>query len=172
MTEPTIKSIELALENELKERDFYVELSEKAVNPVGKKMFETIGKEEEEHYQHLKEIQAQVAEQGNWPESVPALIGGTHVKDALNEIVATAENIDVATADDKEAIQIAIEFEQKAYNFYVELKNQIGTKVEKDFFGKLASIEHEHVVSLKDTLQFFEDPKAWYEELEKPNFEA
>ncbi|MCP4751196.1 MAG: hypothetical protein GY866_09900 [Proteobacteria bacterium] len=45
-----IKAIEIALRNEIGERDFYRRQSEKTENPLGKKMFATIAAEEDEHH--------------------------------------------------------------------------------------------------------------------------
>ncbi|MCP4751197.1 MAG: hypothetical protein GY866_09905 [Proteobacteria bacterium] len=76
------------------------------------------------------------------------------------------------TADDREALKIAIDFEKKGCDFYTDLKNKADTLQEKEFFKQLAAIEYEHFLSLSDTLLLFEYPVHWFAEREKPHFEG
>ena len=46
-----IKALEIALNNESNERDFYLRHAERSTDPMGKKMFETLAKDEEERSQ-------------------------------------------------------------------------------------------------------------------------
>ena len=167
----TVKSIEIALENELKERDFYQNCSDKTNNPVGKKMFAILVDEEFDHYQRLQEIHEHLSEQGTWPETVSAVVKDTNIKDAINAIPDRADAATTATTDDVEAVKIAIEFETNGYKFYSGLAEAAKTQSEKDFFKRLAGIEYEHLTSLKDSLAFFESPSSWYEEREKPHLD-
>lgn len=169
--EEKAKAIEIALENEMKEREFYLKQSEKTDNPVGKKMFETIADEENDHYRMLKEIHQELENKGKWPTEVSTVVKDTNIRKVLEELPKIADKTFESTADDKEAISIAIEFEKQAYVYYSKLKDKADDPVEKRFFEHLASIEREHMESLQDTLMFFEDPSTWYEEKEKPHFD-
>ena len=167
----TVKSIEIALENELKERDFYQNCSDKTDNPVGKKMFAILADEEWDHYQRLQEIHERLSKRGTWPETVSAVVKDTNIREAINSIPAKADNAASATTSDLEAVKIGIEFETQGHKFYRGLAEAAETKAEKDFFSKLAAIEYEHLTSLKDSLSFFENPASWYEEKEKPHLD-
>ena len=166
------KAIEIALENELKERDFYISQSKKTDNPVGKKMFETIAQEEDEHYQKLKEIHKKLEQTGKWPKEVSTVINETNIRESLKELPSIVDQTFNSTADDKEAIKIAIAFEKEAHVFYANLKKEAEDAQEKSFFGHLADIEWEHMQSLEDTLAFFEDPAAWYANSEKSQLDG
>lgn len=170
--ENRIKSIEIALENELKERDFYLEQSNRTQNPVGKKMFASIAEDEDEHYNRLKEIHEELSGQGKWPETISVKVKGTNIRNVLNDVLKGVDRTIPSDADDKEAVKVAIDFETKGYNFYSNLRDSAETGAEKDFFDCLASIENEHLSSLKDTLLFLEDPATWFEEHEKPHLEG
>lgn len=162
-----IKAIEIAMENELRERDFYLKQSEKTDNPVGKKMFAQIAKEEDEHYEMFKRIHTQLVDKGTWPEAVSAVVADTDLRDVLKSIPDLADKSAKSNADDVEAIKISIDFEKEAYKFYMELKEKAGNEDEKKFFAHLAQIEWDHAQSLEESLAFFEDPETWYEEREK-----
>jgi len=170
--EHTIKSIETALENEIRERDFYLHQSQKTADPVGSQMFARIAEDEQEHYHRLKALHDELSRHGKWPESIPVPLKDTTIKESLKNIVSNADAEAIANADDREAVRIAINFETKGYHFYSRLKERAESRVVRDFFDRLASIEYEHLTSLKETLLFLEDPATWYEQQEKPHFEG
>jgi rubrerythrin len=169
--ENTIKSIEIALENELKERDFYLKHRRRTQTLVGRMMFASIARDEDEHYIRLKSIHAELSKQGKWPEAISA-VKGTKVKTVLNDVLKGVEKSASPDADDREAVNIAIDFETKGYNFYSKLRDSAETEAEKSFFECLATIENEHLSSLKETRLYFEDPATWLEQHEKPHFEG
>jgi len=170
--EERIKAIELALKNEKNERDFYLRQSERTQNPVGKKMFACIAEDENEHYERLKALHAELSAQGSWPDQIAGVIKDTNIQQVLDSISTIAADSDTSDADDIEAVKIAIDFETNGYNFYSKLKDDAVSAEEKSFFARLASIEKEHLNSLKDTLLFFEDPETWYLQHEKPHLEG
>lgn len=51
-----LNALEIALENETKEREFYLANAERTANPLGKAMFESIAAEELDHYERLKKL--------------------------------------------------------------------------------------------------------------------
>jgi len=167
-----IKAIEIALKNESTERDFYLKQAERSADPLGKKMFSTIAREEEEHYRYLQELHVQLQRQGKWPEKISAVIKDTDVNRVLDELVGKVQYQSAATADDREAVRIAIDFEKKAHEFYTNLKKKSDHPDEKDLFDRLASLEYEHIASLEQTLLFFDNPAEWFAQHEKPHFEA
>lgn len=170
--EQMLSSIQCALENELRERDFYLHHSRRTASAVGRRMFETIAAEEDEHYARLLQLHDHMRAAGTWPDSIPASVGGTRIRDVLDNLSELAREPSAADADDIAAVRTAIDFEQKAYRFYSQLRERAGSTAVAGFFELLASIELEHYRSLQDTLRYFEDPSSWYTEREKPHFEA
>jgi len=66
-----INALKFALENEQKEREFYITNSRKTRNMAGKNMFKQIADEEKEHYEVLKKLQEKWQQQKKWPATVP-----------------------------------------------------------------------------------------------------
>jgi len=162
-----IDALKTALDNEKREKEFYLTQARRTQNPLGKAMFNRIAQEEDEHYRMIKEIHEVWTTGGKWPETVPLSVGKTVVPDILKEFLQEPERAGKADKDDLEAIRTAIEFESKGVAFYARLRDQLTDTREKAFFGLLADIEHEHYVSLKETEEYFVDPAAWFRMREK-----
>jgi rubrerythrin len=167
-----IDALKTALENEMRERDFYIAQSEKTTLPIGKKMFLQIAADEDEHYRRLQTIHEELSRQGTWPETVAQGIGSSDIRKTFQQIADRAEKTPEAGRDDIQALEIAAEFEAKGYDFYTRLAGEAESEPEKMFFKILASMEWEHMLTLKDALLFYESPVDWYTMHEKPHYEA
>jgi len=157
-----LNALEVALKNEMVEREFYLKNSDRTQNPLGKAMFKQIGDEELEHYEKLKELHTAWANKKKWPDSVPLTVNGTEVGHILDELLNKAKAGEPGEADDLKAIRTAIEFEAAGTKFYEKLRDQVTEPKEKEFFGLLARIEHDHFLSLKDTEEYLTNPSSWY----------
>jgi len=161
-TEERIKALEVALNNESRERDFYLKHKERTINPIGKLMFATIASDEDEHYRRILELHKRLTKEGKWPETIPLKVKGTEVKAVLNKLVDSVDTSSKADMDDVEAVKIAVDFETKGEIFYSKLAQSVENPIEKKFYELLPSIEREHRLSLEDTYEYFKDPAGWY----------
>ncbi|MCX5816190.1 MAG: ferritin family protein [Proteobacteria bacterium] len=157
-----LNALEVALNNEMKEREFYLKHAGQTKNPLGKAMFKQIADEELEHYERLKELHKKWKKKDKWPETIPLTVKNTNIKEIL---VNTFKNIDKtakADAGDLEAVKIAVDFEEKGTQFYAKLRDASTNPREKEFFELLAMIENEHYLSLRDAEEYFTDPTSWF----------
>jgi rubrerythrin len=161
-TQQRIEALETALNNEQREKAFYLKHARRTSNALGKAMFETIAADEDEHYQRLLELHKTLEKEGKWPETLPIKVKDTQVKDVLKKVVESIDTGGKADTTDMEAVEIAIEFETKGEAFYNKLEKLTDNAQEKEFFKLLASMEREHRLSLEDTYEFFRDPEGWY----------
>jgi rubrerythrin len=161
-----LNALEVALNNETREREFYLKNAKRTKNPLGKKMFQQIGDDELEHYERLKQLHQKWVKQEKWPETVPLKVKNTVVKDILNEFLNKADEKSKGDANDLEAVRIALEFEAKGAKFYAEIRDSVTHPKEKEFFDLLSKMENEHYLSLKDTEEYFIDPQSWYRKME------
>jgi len=160
-TEERIKALEIALNNEVKERDFYLKHSKRTTNNMGKMMFATIASDEDEHYRRIQELHQRLIKEGKWPETVPIQVKGTEVKAVIQKVIDSVDASAKADINDMEAIKIAIDFETKGEKFYRDLAQRVDNPMERKFYEFLASMEGEHRVSLQDTWDYFQDPAGW-----------
>jgi len=161
-----LNALEVALNNETREREFYIKNAKRTKNPLGKKMFKQIGDDELEHYQRLKQLHQKWEKQERWPETVPLKVKDTIVKDILLEFVKKVDMTARGDSDDLEAVRTAIDFEAKGAKYYAELRDSVSDLKEKQFFDLLSRMENEHYLSLKDTEEYFIDPASWYRKAE------
>ncbi len=166
-TEARIKSLEIALTNESRERDFYLKHKERTGNQLGKLMFASIAADESEHYQRILELHKRLKEEGKWPETLPLNVKGTEVKAVVDKMADEAETSPKGDRDDVEAVKVAIDFETKGELFYKNLVKEVDNPVEKSFYQFLSGMEREHRLSLVDTLEYFQDPAGWYRKKER-----
>ena len=167
-----VSALEVALNNELREREFYLKNAKRTKNPLGKNMFQRIGDEELEHYQRLKQLHEKWEKQEKWPGTLPLKVNGTIVKDVLKDFLKKADEAKEGDSDDLEAVRTAIEFEAKGTKYYADLRDAVSDPREKEFFDLLSRIENEHYLSLKDTEEYFIDPQAWYRTAEHHTFDG
>jgi rubrerythrin len=167
-----LNALEVALANEMKEREFYLKNAERTKNPLGKAMFGQIGNEELEHYQRLKELHKTWVAKDKWPETVPLKVHETDIKKTLGKVLDTIDKTAKADADDLEAVKIACDFEEKGVRFYETLRDSSTDPKEKAFFDLLSMIENEHYLSLRNAEEYFADPTGWFVKMEHHTFDG
>ena len=168
-----LNALEVALNNEMREREFYLKNVKRTKDPLGKAMFQQIADDELEHYERLKELHQTWEKQQKWPETVPLKVNSTIVKDILVDFIKKIdETLERGDTDDLSAVRTAIDFEAKGAKFYGELRDSVSNPKEKEFFGLLSKIENEHYLSLKDTEEYLTDPASWYRKMEHHSFDG
>ena len=167
-----VNALQVALNNEMKEHEFYLKNAERTKNPVGKAMFLQIGGEELEHYERLKQLHENWEKEKKWPATVPLKVKDTPVKNVLKNAAQKAPKTVKGDADDLKAVRIAIEFEGKGAEYDAKLREQASDPQEKAFFNLLANIEHEHYVSLKETEEYLTDPVSWFRNKEHTDLDG
>lgn len=161
-----LNALEVALNNEMREREFYLKNAKRSKNPLGKAMFQQIGDDELEHYERLKQLHQKWTQQQKWPGTVPLKVKDTIVKDILVDFLNKVDKTAKADADDLQAVRTAIDFEAKGAKYYAQLRDDVSDPKEKQFFDLLSRIENEHYLSLKDTEEYLTDPTSWYRKME------
>jgi rubrerythrin len=162
-----ISALAFALENEEKERDFYLEQARKTKNMAGKNMFKQIADEEKEHYEMLKKLHEKWEQQKKWPATVPLKVSSSQVHGVLKSMSGKKSARISGTEEELKAVRTAIDFEARGVALYSKLEKQSTDPKEKAFFGMLAGVEREHLLSLRDTEEFLSDPTSWYANHEK-----
>ncbi len=167
-----LNALEVALNNEMREREFYLKNAGRTKNALGKAMFQQIADDELEHYERLKQLHQKWEKEEKWPETVPLRVRQTVVKDILLDFIKKVNKSPEGDADDLKAVRTAIEFEMKGTEYYADLGKQVSDPKEKQFFDLLSRMEHEHYLSLKDTEEYFIDAASWYRKMEHHTFDG
>lgn len=129
-----------AMEMEKEAFDFYTRAEQKTFNAAGKKMFHWLARTEEEHYQKFSELYSSLSSGGRW-----VFYGGSTV-----EIEAGPE-VSFQT-DDRDALEIALEFERKGIAYYQGLFEKTEDLEGKTMLKTLLDEEREHLRILQEKL--------------------
>jgi rubrerythrin len=167
-----LNALEVALNNEMREREFYLKNAKRTKDSLGKTMFQQIADDELEHYERLKQLHQKWDKQEKWPGTLPLKVKGTIVKDILLDFLKKVDKTAKGDADDLEAVRTAIDFEAKGAKYYAKLRDDVSDPKEKQFFDLLSRIENEHYLSLKDTEEYLVDPTSWYRKKEHHTFDG
>jgi rubrerythrin len=167
-----MNALKFALENEQKERDFYLANARRTKNLAGKNMFKQIADEEKEHYEVLKKLHDQWEMKKKWPATVPLKVRKSLAGSILKAMSDKKGARVKGNEDDLKAIRTAIDFEARGMALYTKLEKESTEPKEKKFFNLIASIEREHFLSLRETETFLTDPATWYQNMEKPMFDG
>ena len=167
-----LNALKVALDNELREHEFYLSNARRTRNDMGRAMFQQIAGEELEHHERLKQLSQAWEKSGKWPETVPLQVKQTLVRDILKDMVNNAAAAEKSDAGDLEALRTAIDFEAKGATYYANLAAQLTDPREKAFFTMLADIEHEHYASLKETEEYFTNPAGYYQRTERSGLDG
>ena len=163
-----LNALKFALENEQKERDFYLANARRTKNLAGKNMFKQIADEEKEHYEVLKKLHDQWEMKKKWPATVPLEVRKSLAGSILKSLSDKKAARFKGNEDDLKAIRTAIDFEARGMALYTKLEKESADPKEEKFFNLIASIERQHFLSLCETELFLTDPATWYQNMEKP----
>ncbi len=149
-------ALELAMKMEKDAISFYTEAARKTKCPVGKKMFQTITKDEKRHLEMVSRIikGLDITHKDVSPMKKVKTVFES-MKDEMMKKVA-------ATSDELEAFKIAMNMEKEGLEFYK--KTLAGSKKVKEraLLELLIREEQQHYDIFANTYQFLSDTGNWF----------
>jgi len=137
------KVLEEAIRFETDGREFFLKAAEKAKSYFAKVIFQIIAEEELDHIRKVKQIHEGYLTSKE--QEIPPL---TPKKSNLQNIFQQAkEQMDqrvMISADEMEAIRMAIQLEIKGHDFYKRLAEEATSDFERAFYQDLAQEESDH----------------------------
>jgi rubrerythrin len=163
-----------SIRNELDGKAMYEQAAKRTRDELGKSMFLSFAKEEDEHVHILQVQYASVNESGDWVDldaarkapRDPELILFPQEEGEVKEIVPEGTN-------DLEALRIAKDFEQRAVRMYEKAAADSVNPTSQSFYRQLAHWEGEHYRILDNSYDYLANKGEWYfQELEMPMYEG
>lgn len=151
-----MNAVELAIKMETEGIDFYLKAAEKTSHPVGKKMFLSIVEDEKRHLQALNQIFREL------DISFETASPMERVKTIFEESRELMIERVPATANDLDALKIAMEKEKESVEFYQKMIHQTKEPKAKALFERLIPEEEEHFRIFNNTYSFLTDSGNWY----------
>jgi len=165
----SLDTLELALNSEKREMEFFLKHAQKIKNPLGKAMMHDIAEKGRENYLRLKSLcemrpNKRVADKtaGRDDKSVYVDLGDMDYEEKISRDMNAA----LADYDDFKIIEVATRLVGKAANFFARVGEAHADPKEKEFLLTLAHAERENFLNLKDIEEYLKDPVSWFAEME------
>lgn len=162
------------MSTELWGRRFYEQAVARTDNELGKRVFQSLVEEET---RHLEILCGQYAAYSQNQACV-----------SLDQAVAMAQSVDPTTifpeasaatelippdASDEQALQLAMDFEQRGYDLYAQAAKEATSDAERELWEYLAKAEDKHYTFLQETYEYLINNGVWFfDDREKPFFEG
>jgi len=145
-----LSAYEMAVKNELIEKEFYERNAKMASSPLSKALFEQLAFEESDHYNGLKRLHEELQAQGKLPDACKLNMVQTTVRDILESFLKKDPKMKKMSDDDMAMIRKAIKLEEKVLIFYERLVDRADNPHDKTLFGCCVGCEKAHLQTLKD----------------------
>lgn len=161
------EALNVALDYEHKVRDHYAKGAETIDNPQGKKVFETLAREEQGHVDYLQHCLDQWTKEGKVdPGEIKPVVapGLAWVEKAKAEL---QKNPAKRTASENEVslLKVALELELKTSSFYRDLVGKL-PEGDRALFDKFLEIEEGHVAIVQAELDAVQGMGFWFDVME------
>ena len=168
----TLEALQIAIQMEIDGKEYYVKASQKSSNELGKRLLASLAVEEDVHRQKFKEIYEAIRSKKAWPVTDFKPDRGKKLRTVF--ATATEEmgvNIKVP-ATELDAIQTAMQMENKTYDFYKNQTQNATYDAERDLYKTLAAEERGHYLVLLDYYEYLKDPAGWFVKKEHPSLDG
>jgi len=168
----TIEALKIAVKMEIDGKEFYLKSSQQSSNELGRRLLKSLAVEEDYHRNKFEQIYNSIRVKKSWPIIDFQPDNGQK----LRTIFATATEAmgpDIKPAGSElEAVQKAMDMENKSRDFYIEQVKNTTVEEQKTFFEMVAGEEREHHIILMDYYDFLKDPSGWYVRKEHPSLDG
>jgi rubrerythrin len=156
-------AIAIAIDFEKKVRDHYLRGAKEIPDPLGRKVFATLGREEQGHVDYLEHCLAQWKKTAKVP-SVPLrsiLPKGAKWIDAERKKLAGKGKRE-ASKTELEALKVALQHENEAAAFYHKLVAEL-PREDQALFSKFLEIEDGHLAIVQAQLDSVQGMGFWFD---------
>jgi len=168
----TLEALQIAIQMEIDGKEYYLKVSQESSSELGKKLLASLAAEEDVHRRKFEEIYNAIRNKKAWPVTDFQPDGGKGLRTifarATEEMGANIK----APATELDAIQTAMNMENKTYDFYKSQGGNATHDAERDFYETLATEEREHHLILLDYYEYLKDPAGWFVKKEHPSLDG
>jgi rubrerythrin len=156
-------AIGIAIDFEKKVRDHYLRGAKDIPDPQGRKVFATLGREEQGHVDYLEHCLAQWKKTGKVPDVPLRSIlpkGSKWIEGERKKIGGKGKR--EASKTELDALKVALQHEKDADDFYHRLVGQLGPEDQK-LFAKFLEIEDGHLAIVQAQLDSVQGMGFWFD---------
>nr|CAI78607.1 hypothetical protein [uncultured delta proteobacterium] len=162
-----LEMLSKALDMEKEGKKFYKKILSQCQNDLGVEIFTMLIKDESMHIKKIIDIYDTIKDEKKWPTELKKIkTENNDVHHIINSMLSKHGNSIKTSMNDMEAIDIALDLENKSITFYkAQLKNA-SDSIEKIFIEKMIEEEKSHHLALADMKLYLTDPSSWFAEHE------
>ena len=168
----TLEALQIAIQLEIDGKEYYLRASQKSSNELGKKLLQSLAAEEDVHRRKFEEIYDAIRNKKAWPTTDFQPDVGKRLRTIFARATEEMGSSLKAPTTELDAIQTAMEMENKTYDFYKSQSKNATYDTEKDFYETLAAEEREHHLILLDYYEYLKDPAGWFVKKEHPSLDG
>ena len=170
--EVTVKALQTSIQMEIDGKEFYKTASKASTNKLGKKLLKRLSEEEDIHKKVFENIYNTIHADRDWPGETYKPDAGQKLRTVFAEAIEDMSRDLKTISGELEAIETAMEMENKTFDFYTKRSAASNFATEKRFYDAVAVQEKEHHRILLDYFEFLKNPAAWFVEKEHPSIDG
>jgi len=167
-----LEALQIAIQMEIDGKEYYLKASQESSNELGKKLLQSLAAEEDVHRQKFEEIYSAIRSKKAWPTTDFQPDGGKRLRTIFAMATEEMSSNIKALATELDAIQTAMDMENKTHDFYKSQGENAAYDIERDFYQTLAAEEREHHLILLDYSEYLKDPAGWFVKKEHPSLDG
>lgn len=170
--EKTVAALKFAIQMEIDGKEFYQKASRESSNELGKNLLHSLAGEEDLHRRKFEEIYRVIERKKEWPKTDFQPDGGQRLRTIFARAIEEKSLSAGSLSTELNAVQKAMDMENKTHDFYKSRGEEAIYNAEKDFYLTLAGEEKEHYLVLLDYYEYLKDPAAWFVSKEHPSLDG
>jgi rubrerythrin len=160
--EKTTQALKYCIQMEIDGKEFYLKACKDSSNELGKKLLESLAQQEDYHRRKFEQIYETIRQSHKWPvvdfkQNSAKILKTIFAEETINPTTA----IKVAQTE-LDAVQKAMQIEDKSYDLYHQRFGQAAKGAERDFYETISNEERQHKLVLLDYYEYLQDPAAWF----------
>ena len=157
----TLEALQFAIQMEIDGKEYYLKISQKSRDGVGKRLLAALAAAEDVHRQKFESIFEAIRVKKVWPATkLPS--PGKGIKTIYAEALGQIKSGSKGTATEIGAVDKAIDMEIKSYDYYISQGKRAANGAEMEFYKAVAAEEQEHHLVLLDYKEYLSDPSGWF----------
>jgi len=171
-TSDALRAIETAVQIEKDGLAFYTEAAKQTADPNGKKMFQTLARDEAAHLKLFETVRESLLKEGHWlsPEQVAAISRGEFEHPPVFQ---TGDETEAAQIPERElaALRRGIQAEEDSIAFYSQQMDKTDDPDGKAMYAYLVEQEEGHRIILQGEYDYLNRTGFWFD-IQEFNLEA
>ena len=167
-----LEALQIVVQMEIDGKEYYQKVSQSSGNRLGRELFQSLAAEEDIHRQKFEGIYNAIRNKKAWPVTDFQPDGGKGLRTIFARAVEEMGSNIKAPATELDAIQTAMDMENKSYDLYKSRSQTAAYDAERDFYQTLAAEEREHHLILLDYYEYLKDPAGWFVKKEHPSLDG